>query len=252
MKLRLLAMVFFITLMMACTTPPTPKNNMSTPVPKQEYTRLVEYYPPLIQEEIDDAPALAVESRRGIMVGEVVKLWTMFYDDELAPTDDPRRTKFQELAEYLVDAIIMYENEPTDIGGQLPKNADTHLLLATLITKESSVSPNVVGSLGEVGLMQLHGLSLAGYDPELVRNNTKLGVILGVRWFTYQTSLCKPNKISVDKDSWRIEDWSGPLSAYAGGPKAINKKTGKCQTYTLATNRINLTKMYRTRINSSM
>jgi hypothetical protein len=206
----------------------------------------------LLQEEIDDAYLLEEQSptRKDIMTSEIVQVWTMFYEDEMAPADDPRRQYFEEYAGYLADYILMYEQIPTDIGGQLPVSNDTHILLATLITKESSVTADVVGPAPrfEVGLMQLHGVALAGYDPEVVRNNPKVGVMLGVRWFAYQTSLCKPTRIPSDNDGWRLEDWIGPISAYAGGPNAINKRTGKCYSFGLAKDRVALTRLYKTRL----
>jgi len=207
-----------------------------------------------LQEEIDDAYLLEEQSptRRDIMIQEIVQLWNMFFDDQSAPTDDPRREKFEEYAGYLADAVLLYEKEPTDIGGQLPKDGrDTHLLLATMITKESSVTSDAVGKMGEVGLLQIHGQALAGYKSELVRQNPKLGILLGVRWFAYQTSACKPHRIPADNEGWRLDDWLGPLSAYAGGPNAINRKTGECYVFQLAINRVGLTKLYRSRINGS-
>lgn len=253
-KLQFLAMMTFIVAgIFTCTVAPKASNEME--VRPNVLVSITECTTEdLLQEEIDDAYLLDEQSptQRDIMVQEIIQVWTMFFDDEAASINDPRRNTFEEYAEYLADAITMYENQPTDIGGQLPKDGqDTHLLLATMITKESSVTSDVIGKMGEVGLLQIHGQALAGYNAEVVRNNPKLGVLLGVRWFAYQTSACKPHRIATDDEAWRLEDWLGPLSAYAGGPNAINRKTGGCYTFQLAVNRVNLTKLYRSRINGS-
>ena len=250
-KLQLLSvMTFMVAGLFTCTAAPKASNEMDTrPNVIVNFTEC-NASDDLLQEEIDDAYLLEEQSptRRDIMVSETVQVWTMFYEDEMAPADDPRRQYFQEYAEYLADYILMYENAPTDIGGQLPISKDTHVLLATMITKESSVTADVVGKMGEVGLMQLHGVALAGYDPQVVRNNPKVGVMLGVRWFAYQASLCKPTRIPSDNDGWRLDDWLGPVSSYAGGPNAINKKTGKCYSFQLARDRVALTRLYKTRL----
>lgn len=234
-------------LFMECSSPPIQQNTViPTPV-------VVESYPTqetsLIQEEVDDAPLLdSKETYRQLRVNELISLWDMMFDDDKASSDDPRRNNFQEYATYLVEAIETYENQATDIGGQLPESEDTHILLGVMVKKESSVVSDIIGKLGEVGLLQIHGQALNGYEPGLVKENPKLGLLLGVRWFAYQTSLCKSDRVPADIEPWRLDDWAGPLSVYAGGPKAINKKTGKCYHYKVATNRIKLAKFYKVRI----
>ena len=182
------------------------------------------------------------------MVWEVVNLWEMFFDDDDAPAGDPRRDRFEEFAGYLVDAVLMYQNEPTDLGGQLPKHRNVHLLIAERVTRESSVTHNVVGPGGEVGLLQLMpgGPAMAGYSPEKVKNNPKLGLLLGTRWLAAQIPECKDdgNLYEFGWDDW---DWLGPLSVYMGGDKA-KRKNGTCAGFKAAKTSIRKTILYRTRI----
>lgn len=186
---------------------------------------------------------------RDTIIREAVTLWNLYYDDDSARADDPRRDYFGEIGGYLADAVHMYQESPTDIGGQLPGHRDDHLVVAYMWAEESSVTPGAVGtSHGEVGLGQVHGIALAGYDPDKVKNNPKLGALLSVRWIAYSLSQCKQEGgVYGDSFAWELSDWAGPLSAYAGGPKAI-RKDGSCYRYEEIVKRINRIRMYRNRI----
>lgn len=183
------------------------------------------------------------ETSRERMVREVVTIWEMFFEDDNASIDDSRRERFDEFAEYLVDAVLMYQENPTDIGGQLPVDSKAHLLLATMVTVESSVTFDVVGRKNEVGLLQIHGKALGGHKPAEVQKNPRLGLILGVRWLAAQIPVCFPDGMP---DSWSDDNWVGPLSLYAGGPKAF--KAGKCLRFRVAKSRIAMMKQYETRL----
>ncbi|MCP4569014.1 MAG: lytic transglycosylase domain-containing protein [FCB group bacterium] len=183
-----------------------------------------------------------------LMRWEVIKLWELFFDDDGAKQTDPRREMSSKYAEYVIDAVTMYQDSPTDIGGQLPTHKNVHLLVAWMIAKESSVTNGVVGKLGEVGMMQImptNKAALAGYSPKKIKNNPKLSIMLGVRWMAYTTSEC-PNTDIFDTD-WNDLDWVKPLSAYAGGQNA-KRENGTCKSFTVAKERVQRTMMYRTRI----
>ncbi len=202
-----------------------------------------------------DRPETEVSQDR--MIEEVEMLWTMYFDDDNVKASDPRRKRFGELAEYLVDAVIMYQDAPTDIGGQLPRHKNDHLMIAYTAAKESSVTPDAINDgkkgKGEVCLMQLHGKALAGYPAEKVRNNAKLCLLLGTRWLTSQIPQCKQEGSGVygEQFVWETSDWTGPLSVYAGGPKAI-RKNGQCIHFTKMIERVNAVRMFRTRIDYAM
>ncbi len=183
-----------------------------------------------------------------LMRWEVEMLWELFYDDDGAKRTDPRRAKFGQYAEYVVNAVTMYQDNPTDIGGQLPKHKNVHLFFALIIAKESSVTNGVVGRLGEVGLMQLmpgNRGALAGYPASKVKNNPELNIFLGGRWLAYVTQEC-PGTDVFDPD-WDDFDWVKPFSVYAGGMNA-KRKDGTCRSFTIAGDRVRLVVMYRTRI----
>lgn len=200
------------------------------------------------EPEPDDAVPVEDRVSRDQMVREVVALWEMYFDDDRAPASDPRRARFWEHARDLADAVILYQDEPTDIGGQLPGHRDDHLIVAYMVAKESSVTYDVVGtSHGEVGLLQLHGVSLAGYSPEAVQYNPRLGLMLGVRWLAAQLPKCK-RQTNLYEVGWSTDDWTGPLSLYAGGPKAI-RKDGTCARYGTMRERVDRVRLYRVRIN---
>jgi len=216
--------------------PRNPMDRMPTNVP-------VELEEQEIQEEAIEV--VAELSERDKKINEVVALWNMFYDDQ-GVRAHKRRAKFPEYASYLVDAVEMYENTPTDIGGQLPTNVDNHLIVATMAALETSVKPEVIGySRGEVGLLQIHGKgALAGHTKQEVIKNPKLGLILGVRWLAYHTQFC-------DQKS-NIDGWAKPLSLYGAGLKGGRHENGKCKKIGVARKRVRLAKFYRTRIRAAI
>jgi len=81
-------------------------------------------------------------------------------------------------------------------------------LLAAIAFRESSWRENAIGSRGEVGLMQLHGLALHGQPPTRALDPV-LNVRLGARWLDYAGRLC---------NQWRGKEshTERALSAYAG------------------------------------
>ena len=175
---------------------------------------------------------------------EVVALWEMFFDDDHAPRYDRRRRDFKRFAKYLVKAVDRYQEATTNIGGQLPKSKNTHLVAAQIITRESSITTNVVGSRGEVGLMQVmpRGPAIDGHNPRKIIRDPELGIRLGVRWLAHAVGKCQKNI-----DEWKDNDWLGPLSFYQGGPQAI-RKNGRCRIFKSAQERLRKTLLYRERI----
>jgi hypothetical protein len=174
---------------------------------------------------------------RDTAIQEVSSYWTYIFDKETCPTNDWRRQKFNEWASWLVDAIRDYQSEKNNTELKLPNYRYLHLLIAYIVYKESSVNPNVIGNrFGEVGFLQLHGVSLNGYLPEVIIETPQLGMQLGIRWLAYTYNQC--GKLDNTLDSWL-----GPLALYAAGPKA--KTNGKCSiSFSYAIDKVSETKKY--------
>lgn len=207
---------------------------------------ICEELPILADEDIPEHERGVSRARR---VEEVVTLWNLAYDDDNASEHDKRRKRFYEFADYVVEAVDMYTQNPTDIGGQLPEHQNVHLLVAYMIKRESSVQPDVVGPMGEVGLMQIHPQNkpaLAGYSPRQVQHNPRLGILLGVRWLAAQIPRCQGTKDRFDM-GWDDWTWVKPLSLYAGGFRA-KRKGGGCKEFRVAKDRVEGTLFYRTRV----
>jgi hypothetical protein len=195
------------------------------------------------------------KSQDEIMANEVVQVWNMFLKDGGAGKNDERRKDFNEFASYVVRAIRYYQNVAVDIHGRnvfLPLDPNLHILVAVLITKESSIIPTAVGSAPrfEVGLMQVWGVALNGYDKEVVKRDTELGVRLGVRWLTYMLAQCKPYRTASDYRKWTTTDWLGPLTMYGSKPSKvwIDRKNKTCRVFPFARERVKLVFSYRNRI----
>lgn len=191
---------------------------------------------------IDPTDIPEYEISREEMIREIVAIWNAFFDIDNAPESDFRRDSFELYAEYLADTIITFQNKPTDIGGQLPKHPHTHLLLATKVTIESSITTDAIGkSKGESGLLQVHGKARGGVDIAEIRKRPRLGIFLGVRWLAAQIPKCHPD--GVDDEDWTDEHWLGPLSLYAAGGNGY-RKDGTCKHLGVSKKVIAKTRMY--------
>lgn len=182
------------------------------------------------------------------MIRDTVAVWEIFFADDRAPKHDRRREQFSRYALALVESVVTYQEKPTSIGGILPIHRTTHVVAAQIVTKESSLFSDVVGSRGEVGLMQLmpRGPAIAGYRPKRIRKDPELGIRLGVRWLAYSVGRCNPKK---KIENWKDEDWLGPLSFYSGGARAL-RKNGTCKIFGIARKRLKKALEYRQRIDS--
>ena len=178
------------------------------------------------------------------MVSEVVALWEKFFEIDGAPSRDWRRTNFDRYARYVVDAVVTFQNKDPGEKFRLPRHDSSHLLIATIITKEASINSKVIGSRGEVGLMQImpHGPAMGGLKKSQVIGRPKIQIFLGVRWLARQIKTCYPKGVSDEE--WTDEHWLGPLSVYGGGNNGISKRTGKCRK-NLLRDRVTLMQMYR-------
>jgi hypothetical protein len=66
------------------------------------------------------------------------------------------------------------------------------LLLIAISSRESSLLPGVVGSLGEKGLMQVHGVALSARPPECdsLLESISCQVRTGARWLAWARNQC--------------------------------------------------------------
>lgn len=188
-----------------------------------------------------------------VMAKEIAEVWELFFDDGKAPYNDPRREMFDIYALEIAQAIDYWKKHKVDIGGSMPDHRSTHIIVAIVITRESSVNPNVVGKkFGEVSMFQLHGKALNGYSKEEVKRDTKLAAMLGVRWIAHSTSQCKNNRSSWDNKEWKNSDWLRPLTIYGSGPKKVykSKKHRTCKVFRFAKRRTAEISMYQERIDN--
>ena len=186
------------------------------------------------------------------MVADIIGVWEIFFRDANVRQSDWRRDHFQEHAKSMAKWITYYQNNPADIGGQLPKHGSTHMLAAVIVTKESSVDHMAIGPAPrfEAGLFQVWDVAAAGYSKDEIRRNPELGIMLGIRWMAHSTSQCKKTRIPVDTVEWRTSDWLGPMTAYGSKPKKFRRKNGTCKVFGFAKDRINLVRIYMDRVDA--
>jgi len=187
---------------------------------------------------------------RESMEDEVVSLWKIYLEDNKASSKDGRWDVLDEFAHSLVKYVRKFQTEGIKRGKKiirLPEHENTHLLLATMVTFETALYHEAVGPIGEVGLLQTHGVALNGFKPAHVQRNPDLGLMLGVRWLTLQVPHCDKSTDS----KWCDDDWLGPLSIYVGGLRKA-KRNGRCLKFKVSKRRVEYTKYYRNRIDSSL
>lgn len=179
------------------------------------------------------------------MAKEIEWAWTIMFDEVGASKDDWRRENFTYWAGLVAKYIILFQNLKSNIEYKLPNDNFTHLLIAKMIYQESSVNPNVIGrSHGEVGLMQIHGKALCGYKKTEVKENSELGIFLGIRWLARAIAVCPLS----DLNNWNLSSWLGPLAVYGGGEYRA-KINGKCKrNWGFAKRRIQYTKILAERL----
>jgi hypothetical protein len=205
-------------------------------------------------EEGPDSP-VSIDPIREVMIRDIIGVWKLAFRDDRAKPKDKRRKKFREYAEHLANAVLMYQEEPVEVNGrmvQLPKHRSSHLIMAYIAFKESSLRPRIVGKTKwkEVGMMQLHGRALAGYSKKQVRYDTQLGIELGVRWATAMLYECPSSKWKVKRrpDKWKNYDWLRPLTMYGAGPGRALRPDGKCKVFDFARRRVSKIGTYGARI----
>jgi len=207
---------------------------------------------PVTEEKLESTIEAIEYMSVDVMTDEIAQVWEIFFDDQGALQSDPRRKMFDVYAAEIAEAIDYYKKNETNIGGQLPNHRSTHIIIATMITRESSVDPTVVGKKhNEVSLFQLWGKALNGYSSAAVKRNTKLAASLGVRWFAYGMTQCNNNKVPTDT-RWQNEDWLRPITAYGASRKNLykNKKKKECRIFPFAKRRIATIQTYTERIDS--
>lgn len=205
------------------------------------------------EEDKPTVPSEAIEYISvDVMADEIAQVWEIFFDDQQALQSDPRRKMFDVYAKEIAEAIDYYKKNETNIGGQLPNHRSTHIIIAIMITRESSVNPATVGKRHkEVSLFQLWGKALNGYPPEVVKKSTELAASLGVRWFAYGMTQCNNNRVPTDR-RWQNEDWLRPITAYGAKRKSLykNRKKKECRIFPFARRRIITIQTYAERIDS--
>lgn len=180
---------------------------------------------------------ISEQNKQSKMIDEVVEFWNLIFDDVGASRDDARRARMPEYAEIIVKYTEFFKHHP---DYPLPQDDRIHLLLAYMMYKECSLYPRAIGrSHKEVGSFQLHGEALQGYTRKQVRNNTDLGIFLGIKWFAKEGI----HKCNLDLDDWEFRDFLGPISVFGGGERRAIKH-GRCITrWKYSKDRVNQTEI---------
>jgi soluble lytic murein transglycosylase-like protein len=172
---------------------------------------------------------------------EVLDVWKMYFHDWGIEYPKRKRSRsYREYAKWIVKWVNYYETFEGAFGGRLPMFEDNHILVAVIIQKETGIDHTRRGRLGEVGLMQVWGEAQQGYPSKQILENPEIGIILGIQWLAYTTTLCK------NPGTWTARTWLKPLTQYIAGPKASVK--GKCKIFGVARRRVNKVVKYRRRI----
>jgi hypothetical protein len=179
----------------------------------------------------------AVSKRQ--MIRETSQTWTNIFDFNKITKKDKRRGKFNYYARLVTDIIRDHQNTNYYKEFYLPNNRYTHILIASVIYRETALKHKTIGLKGEVGLMQVWGTALKRHKKKDVINSPKLGLKLGISWLAENIYDCNMNnKIT------KLDDWTGVLAYYGMGPRAKNDD-GVCGTgYLFAKKRVKIAKTF--------
>jgi soluble lytic murein transglycosylase-like protein len=149
------------------------------------------------------------------------------------PAQAAKSTHEEEITAYLQDFLRVYPKRlaqalsyvPIVVEASFYEQVDP-LLVATVISFESSWQHGVIGRKGEKGLMQVHGLAAKGFDLTTIRGQVRAGVAhLGECWDKCggdiaETLGCYSTKGACNGNYWfakrRYEEYCRNVEKYRG------------------------------------
>lgn len=216
--------------------------------PTEENTNIGIVYAPMDLEEARRTREVSW------MQGEISNLWGMYLKEKGFSLSTEKIAQLEELSLHLSEAIEKYQETPSNYkwwnpsrkGTTLPKEADVHLMLATMAAIESKVDPKVVGKLGEVGILQCHRWCRKGYSQKEVKENPQLAIDLSVQFLAESIDRCGIRLDSLKTRKLKDDAWTKPVSVYGAGNSAI--VNSRCMTKQFARWRVSEMKRLREEI----
>lgn len=96
---------------------------------------------------------------------------------------------------------------PQVVAASLAEDLDP-LLVAVVVYCESTWSPKATGKIGEVGLMQVHGMATTGFDVTTIEGNLAAGcawLASRIRRYGFEGGMAAYVGGSVKRAEWRIQ-----------------------------------------------
>jgi hypothetical protein len=199
-----------------------------------------------------EEPGLEIEQIRK----ELTEFWEKWYEKQDWGKEHVLKN-IPEMAGHAAEAIYKFQHEPVPYNWRddltvLPKGKDVHFVLGSMAITETSLDPTKIGKKGEAGLLQCHPkwcmrddkrLAKMSYKKriEIVKQNPKLGIELGIRFFSKNVGWC-------GREIRQFDDWAYPVSSYTAGSHAF--RNGRCIKMKVVRKRINRAKWYRSVIRS--
>jgi|GEM_PF-6633349 len=98
---------------------------------------------------------------------------------------------------------------PRVVAASLAEDLDP-LLVSVVVYCESTWSPKATGKIGEVGLMQVHGMATTGFDVTTIEGNLAAGcawLASRIRLYGFERGMAAYVGGSLKRAEWRIQKY---------------------------------------------
>jgi len=207
----------------------------------------------------DAATPVAQELSVAQMQQEIVTMWNTWYQEQDTWTQNKlkeNKKNWPRLAEELAKSVKRYQHKSVQVYNwknrrtRLPIGKDAHLMVAMMAIFETKVRNNMVGELGEIGILQCHPRWCLVRNDELnqlpinVRKNyakehPRLNLDAAVNHLTVSYGIC-------NKKIRKLNDWTYTVALYGAGTSAL--KNGQCVERNFAKIRVQQMQSYRKKI----
>ena len=214
----------------------------------------------LMSGKVADAAAPAAQEVSVVqMQQEIVTMWNTWYQEQDAWTKNKlkeNKKNWPELAEELAKSVKRYQHKSVQVydwkdkTARLPIGKDAHLMAGMMAIFETKVRNDMVGELGEIGILQCHPRWCLIRNNELnqlpmrarknyAKEHPRLNLDAAVNHLTVSYGIC-------NKKIRRLNDWVYPVAHYGAGTLAL--ENGQCTKKDFTKARVQKMQSYRKKI----
>jgi hypothetical protein len=193
------------------------------------------------------------------MQQEIMRMWNTWYKEQDIWTQKElkeNKKNWPELAKELANSVKKYQHTPVQVYEwknkkvKLPIGKDVHLMAGMMAIYETKVRNDIIGDLGEIGILQCHPKWCLVRNKELnklpietrkeyAKKNPKLNLDAAIKHLTVSYGIC-------NKKVRELDDWAYSVAHYGTGSLAL--ENGHCIKRNFAKSRVYRMQSYRKKI----